>query len=298
MDHSRRRSPRPRLRNRYCAVAVAAAAAVLAAPAGALAANPPTILTAGINAADELYATWAVAPGTTFDFVTFATVPDADPSLPSFFAQGNFAGFCDVASADALCTATSYNSGYPITRDRRYYAKVTAKVGPGDYVTSAVWVVDDAKPQIAGSAPVSSVPPTNTPVAGHPLGAPAPPPAVAPPPVAPPPPPPPAPAATGSIKILSLPSTIGALLARGVRLRVTCTGSCTASSRMRLGLPSIGSKSLTLPGGGTRTLTIKPSVAGRNRLRGRSSARLKLTANLGVGGKGKSYTKNFTVRRR
>jgi hypothetical protein len=292
-DQSRRCRPpsqadgRRRLRSRRCAIALAVATAALTAPAGALAADPPTILSAGINAQDNLYATYAVAPGTTFDFITFATVPDPDPTLPSFFADGNFAGFCSSTSASATCTATSYVSGYGVSRDRRYFAKVSAKVDgtTNTYLSSAIWVMDDAKPQIPGPAGSGAIPPVGPAVAGHPLGTAA--------------PPPPAVAGVATIKLLSKPKTIGALLLKGVRLRIACTVACSAFGRLTLGSPSIGTKAFTLPAAGTKTLTIKPNKKGRTRLKGRSRARIKVAVGAApVGGTTKTYSKAFTVKRR
>lgn len=274
-----------RRRRRRVAVALAVATAALAAPAGALAADPPTLLTAGIDAEDQLYSTWALAPGTTFDFVTYATVPDPDPTLPDFFATNNFAGFCSAKSLSATCTTSSHVAQFPSPRDRRYYVKVSAAVdGTTDYVTSAIWVIDSAKPQIPGDAPLGTIPPTNQPVVGHPLGG------------AAPPPPPAAPAAT--IKLLTTPKTIGSLLTRGVRLQVACTVTCSPFGRLTLGTPTLGTKTISMAGGGLRVLTIKPSAAGRKRLRGRSSARVKVAVAVSpTGGATKRYSKSFTVRR-
>jgi hypothetical protein len=297
MRHSRSRASRAgaearhRLRGRcVIAVATATATAALAAPGAALAANPPTITAAGITAADQLYVAWTVAPGTTFDFVTLSTVPDPDPADPTFFAPGNFAGFCDPVIASPTCTATSYVASYPTGRDRRYFAKVSAQVtGTSTYLASAVWVIDDAKPQIAGAANPGTIPATGPAVAGHPLGS------VAPPPVAPPPPPP-APAAV--IKLLSPPKTISALVSKSVRIQIACSVTCSTFGRLTLGSPTIGTKSFTLAGGGVRTVTVKPSSKGRKRLRGRSRARIKIVAAVSpFGGTTKKVTKSFTVRR-
>jgi hypothetical protein len=270
------------------AIAVVAATAALVAPAGALAVAPPTILSAGVNANDQLYVTWAVAPGTTFDFVTLATVPDADPADPTFFASGNFAGFCDPMIASPTCTATGYVGAYGVSRDRRYFAKVSAQVtGTTTYLPSAVWVIDDAKPQIPGEAGTGTIPATGPAVAGHPLGTAAPPPPVA---------PPPKPAA--AIKLVSPPKTISGLLAKGVRVQVACSVTCSSFGRLTLGSPTIGTKTFTLVGGGIKTLVIKPSAKGRKRLRGRSKARIKVVASAApFGGTTKKVTKSFTVRR-
>ena len=78
--------------------ALMSAAVLLAAPPAALAAEPPTILSAGIDARDQLHATWAVAPGTTFHHVSFATDPAPDPDVPAYFAFDNFATFSSAMS--------------------------------------------------------------------------------------------------------------------------------------------------------------------------------------------------------
>ncbi len=278
-------------RYRRWAIALAAASATLVAPASALAADPPTLLNAGIDAQDQLYSTWSLAPGTTFDFVTYATVPDPDPTIPDFFATGNFAGFCSDKSLSATCTTNAHVAQFPSPRDRRYFVKVSANVtGTDDFLTSSIWVIDDAKPQIPGDAPLGAIEPTNTPVAGHPIGT------APPPPVAPPPPPPAAPAA--AIKLLTLPKTIGALLTKGVRLQVACNVTCSPFGRLTLGTPTIGTKTINLAGGGIRVLTIKPSAAGRKRLRGRPRARIKVAVAVSpTGGATKRFSRTFTVRR-
>ncbi len=74
------------------AVAVIAATLVSTGMASAAAA-PPTILTAGIDASDHLYATWRLGPATTYDHVGFATSPQPDPLQPGFFISSNVAAF-------------------------------------------------------------------------------------------------------------------------------------------------------------------------------------------------------------
>src|SRR3954452_21190949 len=138
--------------------ALASAAVLLAAPPAALAAEPPTILSAGIDAADHLYATWTLGPGTTFERAAFATSPQPDPFLAGFFLTDNLAdaGCTGEAGCTATPQTTSYTSAYPIGRDRRYFVSVTATAGKTEQLVSAVWVIDEAKPLIAGDAPVGS----------------------------------------------------------------------------------------------------------------------------------------------
>ena len=162
----------------------------------------------------------------------------------------------------------------------------------GTFLTSSIWVIDEAKPLIPGLAPPGELPVSNLPVGGRSLGTAAPPPRVA------PPPPPPAAPPAAAIKLLAPPRTIGSLLRKGVRLRVTCTVSCAASGRLTLGAPSIGTKTIALTGAGTRVLTIKPSRIARTRLRGRPRARIKVAVVVSLpGGATKRYTKSLTVRR-
>ena len=275
-------------------VLAAAVIVALAAPAAAVAADPPTILTTGIDAQDQLYATWALAVGTTYDHISFATSPDADPVVPAFFIAANFAAFgCGVPpDCDALPTATSFRSSYPIARDRRYFVKVAAQVPGvvGEFPTSAVWVIDETKPLIAGKAPVGEAAPSNSPAVGRLLAPGVPP--------APPPPPPPPPAArpTARFIALPLPRTFGSLRLAGVRLRVTCKAACAASGTLTLNGVALGRRSTTLSRAGTRTFTVRLSAFGRRRLAGRTRARLKIAARAKpVGGITLRASRTFTV---
>ena len=272
----------------------AAVIVALAAPAAAVAADPPTILTAGIDAQDQFYATWTLGLGTTYDHISFATSPEPDPVVPAFFASANFAAFgCGVPpDCDALPTATSFKSGYPLARDRRYFVKVAAQVPgvAGEFPTSAVWIIDETKPLIAGKAPVSAVAPTNSPAIGRLLAPGVPP--------APPPPPPPSPAArpTARFTALPLPRTLGSLRLSGVRLRVRCTAACAASGSLTLNGVALGRKSTNLSRAGTRTFTVRLSAFGRRRLAGRPRARLKIAARAKpVGGVTLRASRTFTV---
>jgi hypothetical protein len=276
-------------------VLAAAVIAALAAPAAAVAADPPTILTAGIDAQDQLYASWTLGLGTTYDHISFATSPEPDPVVPAFFVSANFAAFgCGVPpDCDALPTATSFRSGYPISRDRRYFVKVAAQVPAiaGEFPTSAVWIIDETKPLIAGKAPVGAVEPTNSPAAGRLLA-----PGVPPAPPPPPPPPPPAVRPTAKFTALPLPRTIGALRLSGVRLRVRCTAACSTSGSLTLNGVAIGRKSTTLSRAGTRTFTVRLSAFGRRRLAGRSRARLRIAAQAKpAGGVTLHASRTFTV---
>ncbi|MEY2513262.1 MAG: hypothetical protein QOJ89_620 [bacterium] len=276
-------------------VLAAAVILALAAPAAAVAADPPTILTAGIDAQDQLYATWMLGLGTTYDHISFATSPDPDPVVPAFFQSANFAAFgCGVVpDCDALPTATSFRSGYPISRDRRYFVKVAAQVPGviGEFPTSAIWIIDETKPLIAGKAPVAEVAPSNSPATGRLLAPGVPP---APPPA--PPPPPPTVRPTARFTAQPLPKTFAALRLSGVRVSVRCTAACAASGSLTLKGVAIGRKSTNLSRAGTRTFTVKLSAFGRRRLAGRSRARLKIAAQAKpAGGVTLRASRNFTV---
>ena len=138
----------------------------------ALAADPPTMLTARHQRpGPALLDLELCAPGTTFDFVTLATVPDPDPALPTFFADDNFAGFCSAkAFSDELHGQLARRGYASPPRPALLREGLGGRHGHADYVTSGIWVIDDAKPQIPGDAGVGAIPPTGTPVAGHPLG--------------------------------------------------------------------------------------------------------------------------------
>jgi hypothetical protein len=240
-----------------------ALAVAVALPGTALAVTPPTILTAGFDAHDQLYATWSLAPGTTFSQVEFSSLPVPDADLPTFFADSQFADY-DACEGEADCRGeTSYTGDYPLKRDRRYFVKVTAAAGD-DEAISAIWVIDETKPVVPGSAPIGEGD-SNAPVAGKPWdGASLLPPGVV---------------ASASIKLLKVPKTIHGLLSRGVRVRVTSSVAYSVQTtlidrggrRDIIGLRSVGSAT-----GGTRTVTA--TVDGRNRasLRAHKRAHLRL----------------------
>jgi len=268
-------------RRRASAVAVAVAAAALVASGTALAAAPPTILTAGIDASDHLYATWKLGVGTTYDHVGFATRPEPDPLQPGFFISANVAAFgCPIPPDTCTGTpsSTSFRSSGPVARDRRYFVKVTALAGKGDYATSPVWVIDETKPQRGGKPPSGPAQPTNVPVAGRPSI------------------PPQVPSA--SIAVLSPPTTVGALLASGVRVRVTCKRApCTAAASLARNGRPLTRRGALLASGSTRTIVLRPSAATARRLRARSRTRLKISATVAQKGRTQRVSRLFTVRR-
>lgn len=277
-------------------LAAATALALSAAPAHA--ATPPTMLSAGIDANDRLYATWTLAAGTIFSHVTFATDPTPDADLAEFFRIENFADF-ECGPPPAVCTAplttTSYTGSYAVPRDRRYFVKVVATDAANTGGVSDIWVIDEAKPLIAGAVEPFLGPPTNTPVAGRPFSAATPPPGTTPPGTTPPPTAPPAPA----ISIVN-PRTIGTVLTRGVRVRVRClVTSCSAIASVKLGPITLSRKTGTIPAGSTRTLVLRPTTpANRRRLSRRASARLVVSASARRGsGAATRSSRTFLVRR-
>jgi hypothetical protein len=240
-----------------------AIAAVLAVPGTALATAPPTILTAGFDAQDQLYATWSLAPGTRYRQVEFASLPMRDAELPYYFADGQFAGY-NSCRASGCGGKTSFTADYPVTRDRRYFAKVTAIAGQ-ERATSAIWVIDETKPVVPGEAKVGEGD-GNNPVAGTPFDIAS----FVPPGVVP----------GASITLLPAPKTIAGLLRRGVRVRATSSVAfvLTASLIDHGGQGAdIGVSSLGVATGGTRTVVARvDDAAVRKALRHRLRARLRL----------------------
>ena len=118
---------------------------------------------------------------------------------------------------------------YPLERDRRYVVKVGAKAGE-EYVTSAVWVIDETKPLIAGDADIGEGD-SNAAVAGKPFdGTDLIPPGVVP---------------SVPFELLKAPKTIRGLLRRGVGVRVTNSVAFAVMTDLSLprtlvGLQSVG----------------------------------------------------------
>jgi hypothetical protein len=265
------------------AIVLLVAAAALTSPAAALAAEPPTILTAGIDAEDRLYVTWSLAPGTAYDHAEFATVPTADGDLAEFFVDGNFADYnCARTRCGGTPASTSYTGGYAVARDRRYFVKVVAK-GGGAFATSAVWVIDDAKPVIPGDAPLVDEP-SNMPVAGHPFdGASLLPAGLA---------------STASLTVATPPKRVHALLVAGVRVRVTCSATCGFTGELSAGGTIVGLVATGWATGGTRTVVVKPSGDERALLRRRPRTRFTLKSTVApLEGKRRRQTRYFSVTR-
>jgi hypothetical protein len=259
--------------------ALASAAALLAAPPAArAAAQPPTILTAGIDAADHLYATWSLGAGTAFERVAFATSPEPNPFLAGFFVDDNIAdvGCAGLDGCTATVATTSYTSGYPIARDRRYFVEVTAAAA-GLQLTSAVWVIDEVKPLIAGEAPVGTPElPTRSPATGR-LFAPAP---------------------SASLRVLALPGSIAGVLRGAVRVRVRCAAPCDVDLRLSLDGRTLVRRTGRLDGGASTALAFKPTGALRRDLRGRARAHLRISGFVTpLGGVTRRVSRAFDVRR-
>lgn len=288
--------PRPPCRARGFGrmAAVAAVMATLAIPGAAVAADPPTILSAGIDATDHPYVTWGVGAGTTYDHAEFATAPAADPDVRDSFVEANVVAF-GCTDAPDVCQgtpqSTSLTVDYPVMRDRRYFVKVAAKIDgtERDLMVSSVWVIDGAKPLIAGQPPrVVEGAPTNVPAAGEPLAGSVPALITQSIPRDPPVPPgsegpdfpdPPGSVPGAALSLLTLPRTVSAVLGRGVRLRVTCsTAPCTTTASLMLGRVPLVSRRVRILRAGTRTLVLKPTGTARRRLRGRARARLRVSA--------------------
>lgn len=276
-------------RPRTTATVLATAALVAAAfPGLATAAGEPQITSAGIDAQDRLYATWTLAPGTRFEGIDFSSGSILDPLLDySDFADlENFADF-ECSPPPAFCEGkphqTSYGPGLPVSRDRRYFVIVNAKAQDSDdFLTSAMWVIDESKPQIPGRGELAD-PATNTPAIGIPYLLPAP--------------------ETIPAPAFSLPAptprTIAGFLHRGIRARVTCPiFECYADVSLNLGGKGLAVTSGSARPGGRRTFLLRPSKSQRAKLRRRSRVRLRLVAEIGQpGNKRTELVRTVTLRR-
>ncbi|MBA3748622.1 MAG: hypothetical protein H0W96_14180 [Solirubrobacterales bacterium] len=262
-------------------LALATAITALAVPGAAVAAAPPTILSAGIDAEDRLYVTWSLGEGTTYDHAGFATSPESDPLQPGFFDPANVAVSGCPAPPDTCTgtpTSTAFRSGDSVARDRRYFVKVTAIAGKGDYATSPIWVVDETKPQKLGKPPGGPTPATNIPAIGRPYMA--------------------APAPSASVSVLSLPTTVSGLRTSGARLRVTCKRApCTLAASLAMNGRPLRRFGSLIGSGTTRTVVLKPTKAGLERLRGRSRTQLKITAAVTQKGETQRVERRLIVRR-
>ena len=249
-------------------VLLIAALAACAAPTSAGAAGEPQITAAGIDASDRLVATWTLAPGTKFDSINFSASSILSPLLDfeDFADLDSFAGFeCTPppSSCKGTATRTSYRESLRVSRDRRYHVIVNARAGDKT-LTSAMWVIDEAKPLIPGEGKPSDTS-TNTPVLGRPFVAPAP--GTVPDP---------------KFSLLSpLPKTIEGFARRGIRGRLTCpVVECYAFVALEFGKAAPVLQSGTARPGGRRIFVLRPSRALRAKLRGRSRVRLKLSVDI------------------
>ncbi|MDX6677066.1 MAG: hypothetical protein QOE31_1118 [Solirubrobacteraceae bacterium] len=260
------------------AIALALAAAALSGPAAARAADPPTILSAGVDAGDRLYVSWSLGAGTTYDRAVFATSPQPAPFLAGFFATENL-GASDCAGEPG-CTgapqATSYTARRPVARDRRYFVQVTATAG-AEPLTSAVWVIDETKPLIVDGPLGGDIRhPTNSPAAGRLL--------------APPP--------SSSLTVLKLPTRIAGALGGAVRVRVRCTAGCEVDLRLSMDGLALVRRTGDLYAGSSAKLVLRPTGLAHAMLRARSRALLRLSGTVTpLGGPTVRVRRSFRVRR-
>ncbi|MEY2513261.1 MAG: hypothetical protein QOJ89_619 [bacterium] len=260
------------------AIVATACLACLASAAGALAAQAPTILTAGVDANDHLYVTWSLAAGTSFERAVFATTPQPHPFLAGFFADENL-GTSDCAGEPGClgtATTTSYVTRRPVKRDRRFFAEVTAVAGL-QLLTSAVWVIDEDRPLVVADGLYGDPRrPSNSPAGGR-LFAPAP---------------------SASLKLLKLPATISAVLSSAVRVRVGCSASCDVDLRLSLDGQTLARRTGRLPAEAAEKLVLRPTGAARAILRVHSRARLRVTGSVTpLGGPTRRIARTFSVRR-
>ena len=254
---------------RRAAAALVAICALVAcaSPAVAGAAGEPQITSAGIDASDRLYATWTLAPGTTFEGMDFSSSSILDELLDyaEFIDTESTAGFVCMPPpgfCDGTATQTTYRENDRVSRDRRYFVIVRAERGD-ETLASQVWVIDEAKPVLHGIGRASQTP-TNTPVVGVPYV---------------PPPRNTVPAAT--FKLLApVPKTIAGFVSRGLRVRVTCPlFECYGAVLLALGRTEVFDFGTVRPDG-RRTFVVRANKALRARLRGRQRVRLRLTINI------------------
>jgi hypothetical protein len=143
------------------------------------------------------------------------------------------------------------------------------------YRTSEIWVIDEAKPELAGRAPGGDFPGTNMPAAGRPFA----------PPIA------------AAAELRPLPRTFAGLRAAGVRVAVTCGAvPCSAIATLTLGNVRIGRRARRVAAGAAAALVVRPSAPGARRLRGRSRARLTISAQVTpAGAAATALSRRFTI---
>jgi len=207
-----------------------------------------------------------------------------DDVLPAYFAGENFVMF-DCASPSRDCglrpTATSYRSSERVARDRRYFVNVNAIDRQHRSRTSSIWVVDDAKPIIPGR-PRPPATATNMPALGHLFTPPAA--AMIPAPV---------------LALLAAPKTIGGVLRRGIRARVSCPGAeCFSEIELELGTTPLEAAEASIGPDGRKTFVLRPRGNRRALLERRTTARLQIHALvLQPSGKRTRLVRSVNVRR-
>ncbi len=244
----------------------------------------PQISFAAIDGTDRFAVAWKLAPGTKFEAVHVATTSISDPLLPEAFAGETFVDFeCARPSEDCVlpASATSWRSTRRGSRDRRYYVKVTAVDADGDDRTSAVWVIDDAKPVIPGR-PKPSQTPTNMPALGHPFS-----------------PPPAATIPAPTLALQSPPRTIDGVLRRGIRARLACpVAECFGQLELKLGTTLLTMVEASIRPDGRQTVVLRPLGKRRARLRKRGTTRLSVrTLVLQPGGKRTRLVRSISIER-
>ncbi len=270
------------------AVLVIATVVACAAASPAAAAGEPQITAAGIDAQDHVVVTWHLAPGTTFYSMDVETSPILDHRQPAEPADLEGLAGLECTPPPPACkgvpTQTSYRGSVPLSRDRRYFVKVTALGARDNLLNSAMWVLDESKRLIPG-APKRSEAPTNMPVSGRPYVAPAP----------------------GTIPaprfavLAPIPKTIAGFLRRGLRARLSCpVFECYVAIEIVLGDTTAVLESATVRPGGRRTFAWREGVGSllREELRKRSRARLRLEIDVThPGGKYTEIVRHIRLRR-
>lgn len=249
-----------------------------------MAAGKPQIIAAGIDATDRFVVSWRLEPGTTFDFLEFSSVAISNPFIPGSFAGKNIIASACAAPAEG-CTAppelSVYRSPDRVSRDRRYFVKINARMAGRGPLSSDVWVIDQAKPLLPGGGSPSPTP-TNTPVLGQPYVPPAR--RTIPPP---------------RLSLEKPPKTIAAVLRDGVRAHVTCRAiACYIVIGVKLGRFTLVFSDATARPNQRESFVLRPLPAGRARLKRRTRARLDILADImQPGGKRTRISRRLTVRR-
>lgn len=272
-------------RRRLAGAAAAAAALACAAPGPAFAAGEPQIVAAGIDPTDRFVVSWRLEPDTTFGFLEFSSVPILSPFIPGSFAGRNVvASVCappPAQSCPAPPSLAAFRAPDPVSRDRRYFVRVNARKAGRGLLSSGIWVIDPAKPQLTGGGSPAAAP-TNAPALGLPYV-----------------PPGRQTIPVPRLTLLKPPRTIAAVLRDGVRAQVICPAVvCYVVVALKLDKTTLVFTDATARADARQRVVLRPRPAGRARLRRRTRARLEVVAEVRQpGAKRTQISRRLRVRR-